>query len=346
MFCVRPFIGRRGPQPTDPGRVLVIRWDRIGDMVLSTPVFNALRAAFPDATIDVLASSSNAPIVADHPAVDEVIVWQGRTRSIWSRRSLRALRDLGQKQYDLVVDLIIDWPVSASLLAARIAPHRIGFSDLGKGAFHTLRGPRSDRRTHLLTNNTRLLDTLGVNAREILPALAIPGKSPPFKLKKISIHPGGFYESQRWSAVRWIELAGELLISGDIDEICLIPDPGDQSGLEALWTERLPESAIIRPVGVAGLVAEIADLDALLCNNSGPLHIAGALGIPSLSTLGPTNPDMWWPVGERQVVVQSATRSVDDIDVQEMLEGWEILKAECRVPEMNGGPISHGPEST
>ncbi|MFC1499618.1 glycosyltransferase family 9 protein [Candidatus Zixiibacteriota bacterium] len=344
LFCAGLFLGRRVSRPGPPDRILVIRWDRIGDMVLSTPVFQALRSTYPDAAIDVLASSSNAPIVEDHPAVDEVIVWQGRTRSIWSRGSLNALRDLREKEYELVVDLLIDWPVSTALLAALIAPQRIGFSDHGKGGLYTRRGPRSDRRVHLLANNTRLLKTLNIDASGILPSLAVPRISPPFKLKRVGIHPGGFYESQRWPVTRWVELAGELLNSGDIESVCLIPDPADESDLAVLWKERVPGAMISSPADIGALVHEIARFDVLLCNNSGPLHIAGAVGVPTLSTLGPTNPDMWWPVGERQVVVQSATRSVDDICVPDMLEGWEILKDECRRSDRSDESISHDPE--
>ncbi len=344
LICIRPFIGRQVPLTPSPKHILVIRWDRIGDMVLSTPVFQTLKAAYPEAAIDVLASSSNAPIVAEHPAVDEVIVWQGRTRSIWSRHSLKALRDLREREYDLVVDLLIDWSVSTALLAALIAPHRTGFSDHGKGACYTLRGPRSDSRTHLLTNNARLLDSLGIDARGIRPSLAIPRLSPPFRLKKVVIHPGGYYESQRWPALRWVELAGELLTSADIDEVCLMPDPADESNLAALWQKQVPGGAIISPADIGELMTEIARFDAVLCNNSGPLHIAGALGISTLSTLGPTNPDMWWPVGDRQVVVESASSRVEDIGVPDMLEGWKILKDECTVSEREGGQNSYNPE--
>ncbi len=329
LALCRPLFGRRKELRGNPGRLLVIRWDRIGDMVLSTPVFEALKQRFPNAVLDILASSTNGPVVRDHPAVDNVLVWTGAPRSIWSLRSLAAVMRLRRTGYDLVVDLYMDWPISSALLSALIAPLRIGLSEAGKSAFYTLRGPEADRSRHLVENNASLLQALGISSTGIIPRLGLPGKAPPFSLSTIGIHPGGHYSSQRWPEERWLDLAMRLKEVEGVEEIILLLDQSEHSNLEAQWRRQLPGNPVVCPSDTHELMLAISELDVLLCNNSGPLHLAGALGVPTLSTMGPTNPDMWWPVGERQVVVQSADRSVENISVEQMIKGWQELRSAC-----------------
>ena len=83
---------------------------------------------------------------------------------------------------------------------------------------------------------------------------------------------------------------------------------------------------VVRSADAGALATEIARLDVLLCNNSGPLHIAGALGVPTLSTLGPTNRAMWWPVGSEHEVVEAAGGDVGEIGIDAMWAAWERLR--------------------
>lgn len=329
LLLCRPLFGRRRQLPDSFERILIIRWDRIGDMVLSTPALEALRRRFPDAGIDVLASSMNAPVLIKHPSVDNVIVWKGPPGSLWSYRSPGAVRLLRRNGYDLVLDMIMDWPVSSALLAALVAPYRSGFREAGKEAFYTLQGSEPDRGRHLVENNARLLEILGVTSADTHPYLGIKRREPGYPVR-VGIHPGGFYPAQRWPAGCWIELIQRMRKDTPVKEVVLLHDPGADNSLEDDWRREMPGSDIIRSENVYDLIETIQELDTLLCNNSGPLHIAGALGVPTLSTMGPTNPDLWWPLGEGQVVVRSHTSSVEDITVEDMMQGWKVLLDYCR----------------
>jgi len=298
-------------------------------MVLSTPAFESLRHRFPNSELEVLASQVNAPLLRNHPVVDHVIVWGGAPRSLWSFKSLRAMIELKRRSYDLALDMVIDWPMSATLLAAYLAPCRTGFRLAGKGAFHTLPGARPDRHRHFIDNNDMLLEAIGVPSSGNLPSLGLTAKELPFPFASIGIHPGGHFEGQRWPSDRWIELLLRIKATDTIGEIVVLAEAGKEGELEIQSSERLPGCRIVHTQDVYRLALAIGGIDVLLCNNSGPLHIAGALGIPTLSTLGPTNRDMWWPKGDIHVVVESATSSVEDIPVDSMLEGWKALKKKC-----------------
>ena len=330
LALCRPLFGRKRELPESMGRLLVIRWDRIGDMVLSTPVFKALKHKYPDAVLDVLASPTNAPVLRGHPAVDHVITWEGAPRSLWSLKSLGAVRKLRRAGYDLAIDMVMDWPLSSALLSALLAPYRIGFTWAGRDTFFTLQGTRPDRCRHLVDNNARLLESIEVKLLENLPYLGLPRKNPPFALTRIGIHTGGYFSSQRWPIERWVELTLRIKEDYGIGDVVLLLDPIEREDLEAVWKQQLPGYRIVQAADACELILAAGELDALLCNNSGPLHMAGALGIPTISTLGPTNPDMWWPIGDRQVVVQSPTDSVEDISVEQMLEGWRSLQVMCK----------------
>ena len=107
--------------------------------------------------------------------------------------------------------------------------------------------------------------------------------------------------------------------------VLLLPPEGEE-GLARAWESGPGSRGVIRSADAAALAAEIARLDALLCNNSGPLHIAGALGVPTLSTMGPTNRVRWWPVGSEHEVVVAGEGDVTEIDVEMMWEAWKRLR--------------------
>ncbi len=322
--------GQRGQRrvslpPEDPERLLVIRWDRIGDMVLTTPLLAALRRRFPSARLDVLASPANAPVLRDHPDVDRVVVWTGRPRSLRGRESRHALAGLRRERYGLVVDPIMDWPLPPARLAARLAPLRIGFGGGGREVFYSLPAPLPDEGAHFLANNARLLAALGIEAPATLPRLGLPPRDPPTALRALGVQPGGFYPAQRWPFKRWVELVSGLLDSGGITSAVLLLAPDDEAALARTWASGCPGQPVVRPADAWELATAIRGLDLLLCNNSGPLHLAGALGVPTLSTLGPTDPVRWWPVGPHQVVVRSPDGTIEGIRTEQMRAGWEEL---------------------
>lgn len=286
--------GRRAGAGTQ--KILVIRPDRLGDLILSVPFLESLRAAYPSARIDIMVRPYIAELARIIPAVDDVIVYNGLTDS---------LRRIRSRRYDIVVDMLYDHSVKTAFVALFSgSPVRIGFSGGYREVLFTdpvdVNGPGKG----MAAVNLELLKPLGAAARTAIPRLG-PWAKPREKAGalKIAIHPGGYYASQRWSPESFAELGrmladrygANIVVVGGPDERTLIGRVAKGIGRGGV-EEALPS--------MRGLADLLSGCDLVICNNSGPLHLAAALGVPTVSTMGPSDPALWWPSGEGHIVVR------------------------------------------
>lgn len=306
-FLLPLFVMRRRarscPDASKIRRVLVLRTDRVGDMVLSTPSLTCLRREYPDAEITLMAPPAPAEIIRHHPAVDHVAVLTDR-----------ALPREMIGRFDLAIDLTPDDSLRSALLVHRTAaPYRAGFSGWGRSVFFNLRGPRPDQSKHILKINRELLETLGVRPTDDdRPALFVTpdergraqsliaslGAGAP----RVAIHPGAHYPSQRWSPECYADLA--TLLTERVGAACIVlAGPGENDLVDRVC-DATPDALRAGELTMREMMALVACCELFLGNNSGPLHIAGALGIPTVSVMGPTNPVRFGPVGPSDRVIR------------------------------------------
>lgn len=298
---------RRITTPHSPARVsriLVVRTDRLGDMALTAPALLDLRDHFRRATITVLAPAGPLALLENHPAVDR--------RVVLDRGGLpREMTD----GFDLAIDFTPDENLRGAFLAARSrAPLRIGFAAAGRQALFTLRAPRADPGRHLVDLHRELLASLGVTPRDRGPSLFVSPEERGWAQSRLAalgaaaprvvVHPGGHYPSQRWAPERFAEVI--TLLTERTGAACIVlHGPGEERLAErvcAASSDALPAG----PLSVRRLLALIASCEIFLGNNSGPLHMAAALGIPTVSVLGPTDPARFSPRGPADRVVRHA----------------------------------------
>lgn len=284
-------------------------------MVLSTPALMALKAHFPAARLTVLAGPTNHGVLDGHPAVDEVIVFDDR----FMRRPLRFLRQvstLRRRCFEIVVDPLIGNDLKSAALAwASGAPLRVGFSGAGREVFFNRPASFPDCGRHFVDATLDLIETVGVRAEERIPRLnpqrgdagwamgwiaahTIPG------LPVIGVHPGAHYPSQRWPARHYawlIEDVHRKLCSQTV----MIGGPGDRAAIQTIAASAKVPVPIYTGDDLGRSFALIAQCDVLVCNNSGPLHAAAALGVPTVSFMGPTHASRWWPRGGRHRVLRT-----------------------------------------
>lgn len=293
---------RRPPSASRVARILVIRCDRIGDMALTTPALLDLRDHFRRAEITVLAPPAPLSLLEAHPAVDHRVALAGG----------RLPQDLAGR-FDLVVDFTPDEDLRGALLArASRARFRAGFRAFGRQACFSLRGPRADPRRHIVDLNRDLLETLGITPGGRRPSLHVTreergaaqarlaalGAAGP----RVVVHPGGHYPSQRWPAERFADLVTAL--TGRTGAACVIvAGPGEQE-LCGRICAATPDALATGPLGVREMMAVLASCDLFIGNNSGPLHVASALGLPTVSVMGPTDPLRFAPRGPADRVVR------------------------------------------
>jgi len=301
---------RSPPDPATIREILFLRHDRIGDLALSLPILRRLKQAFPGAHLTVVASPSNRDILRHNPVVDEVFVYRG---------FVSYLKFVTHHRFDLAVDPFHNehrlLPAFMTLLTG--ARHRIGFALAGREVFFTLSAPFYDEHKSFHQLMQLLLDSLGITetmageAAETVPLIllsleeeweAAAMTAPLCDKRLIAIHPGAFYPAQKWPLERFVEVAKELSRQGfgiiffaptkEFPDFDLVR-PGDDSGL-----------LVIRETSMRQFIAILSRCALLICNNSGPLHLAWALGIRTVSLMGPTIPAVWWPQGRKHKVLR------------------------------------------
>ncbi|MDD5566242.1 MAG: glycosyltransferase family 9 protein [Candidatus Omnitrophica bacterium] len=294
------------PKEGDINTILLLRHDRLGDMVVSTAVFEALKRRFPSSVIIVLASRRNAELIQSDPAVDEVVVYQG---------PIRYYKEFRRKKIDLAIDLFLTYELKQAFLTMLSgARYRLGFEKAGREVFFNVKGPVVASCRSMKEQLLELLKPLGVSGAGIEPRLVVSQEekalafdyliSRGFRKEdlNIAIHPGGFYPSQRWPVDRFVEVA-KLCINRYGARIILFEDKFDKELIRGMEEKIGSRSIASGALSIRQFMASVAQCDLLLCNNSGPLHIAAALGVPTVSTLGPTDRNLWSPGGKKHIVL-------------------------------------------
>jgi len=295
-------------------KILVVRADRLGDLILSLPFLKGLRAAFPEAEITLLAQNFAADLITDE--ADRIM--QADDPGLHAR--------LKSSRFDLAIDMHYDYTLATALLCrASGARWRAGFDIAGRGFLFNIRVPATERK-HFLQETADILASLGVQPDLKPPSLSVRGgdRAAAVALLKdknldpktlAAVHPGGYYREQRWPATRFIELLNRLHESRKFSFL-LLGGTQDAQLLEEIHAGLRGPALNAGGLDLKLAAALTAQAAFFIGNNSGPLHMACALGLPTVSTMGPTDPVRWQPVGQRNIVVRKP--DVEDITVSEM----------------------------
>ncbi len=293
--------------------ILFIRTDRIGDMVLSTPALTAIKVRWPEARLTVLASPINACVLKNNTFVDEVIVYPAEAPFAIRRKVFEIIR---RRDFDLAVDPYDDYELKTAWLAWRSgAALRIGYEIGGRDNFFN--GPTLPPKggRHFVDTALDLLGLIGCPTYDRQPGIFLNveeccwadtwlkernlGRRP-----LLAIHPGGHYETQRWPPEYYAALLRLLSNDGGVD-IIVFGTTTETKKLEAIISET-PSSRQIYYFDndLRRFFALLYRCRLLICNNSGPLHCATALGVPTISFMGPTEKDRWYPLGKGHLVLR------------------------------------------
>ena len=311
----------RSRLPGDPRSILVVQLDHIGDAVLTTPMLRALHERFPGAAIDVLASQCNRQVFESNPHVREVHVsefnWHAREpgKQSYFAEVARLGRTLRRNRYELGIDPRGDFLVTLVLWLAGIT-RRLGWA-CGGCAFLLTDIATWDSSRHEADARRALLEPLGIVSAQRKPEL-FPSWADDYQIREslaaltnlrrpvVVVHAGAGTPAKRWPDSH---LAG--LLKGLIDcfdaSVILVGGPRDQCLAKQLarahdgvfdWTGRLT---------LMQLAALTAEADLFIGPDSGPAHIASAMGTPSVVLFSGTNrAECWTPVGPRVRVVRHA----------------------------------------
>jgi len=294
-------------------RILIARTDRIGDVILSTPVIKAMRQAYPHAYIAMLVSPYTKDIVEGNPYLDEVLVLDKDVRHKSWLGFLKFSFLLRRKRFDLAIILHPASRVHLLAFSAGIR-RRIGYDyKLGFLLTDRLRHTKQLGQRHEAEYNLDLLKILGIEAKD--KNLFIPLKEAAEKWaedlfkrqgikpsdKLLVIHPGASCVSKIWPAERFAETTDKLAEKYGF-KILVIAGPRDIAVAEKVAANiRYPLINLAGKTSVAQLASLLKRCRLFISNDSGPVHIACAVGTPVISIFGRAqkglSPMRWGPLG-------------------------------------------------
>lgn len=304
-------------------RFLIVRLGALGDVVHAIPVAAALRRAFPSSRIDWLVSAKHREILDLVPVIDRRLVINDRGGTSDGTSLLESVRELRSNHYDVALDLqgLIK---SAMLTRASGARRVIGFSsgyarerlarlfykeacDLGRGGLYS---PAETR--HVVEMNLGLLEPLGVTVGKAeFPIEEVDSKVARWASSHTGgayglLNPGAAWPNKRWPPARFAALAVELRNRRGLMSVILWgPDE------ETLAKETLAAAdgaAVISPkTTIADIVALARGAAVMVSGDTGPTHIAAALGTPIVGLYGPTRPSRNGPMAAEDVTVSRDT---------------------------------------
>jgi len=296
--------------PTAIRRILAVRLDRLGDLVLTLPALDDLADAYPNAHRAVMVPPAHAPLLRGRSAIHRVVVAEhdGDVGAL-------AIR-IAAIEPDLAIDFspVDDLRAARAMALARV-PFRVGLAGGGREVYFTETiAPGRQSRPLTETNGLVIRASGGIpsnaapvvevdrdsgfEAEGLLRQLGAPSGWP-----RIAVHPGGYYPSQRWPVERFADVA-VALAARHTGKVVILGGPGDDELVRALHRFGAEHSVMVPPVDVANLAAVLSRCDILIANNSGPLHLGGAVGLPTVSVMGPTDPVRFWPMGAEQAVLR------------------------------------------
>lgn len=331
-----------------PRNILVIDFGQLGDVVMSLPALRAIREHFPQSRITVAAGTPSCEIVGLSGCADEIIaVDRVALRDgfipLSIARIYRMVKDLRRRNFDFVIDLHSFSETNLmgflSGAAKRLFARRPGRS-LDFLANFRPKPPvdQNDPDQHLVDRYLDVLKPLGISDVPRIPAITprnTDNGSIDAKLKKakaesgaplVGLFPGAGHPGRAWPMERWAELADFLIRNDGVRPVVFI-GPEERAAAGDM-RRTFPASAIfLEKLSIGELAAAQARLAVFVSNDTGPVHIAAAVGAPIVVLIGRSTPHAYVPLANSKRLIFS--EGVHTIDVEQVYGATrELLAAE------------------
>jgi heptosyltransferase I len=303
-----------------PTRILLIKLSALGDVIQTLPTLEAIREAYPQAEMSWLVEEAAAPILADHPALDILLVsrrrsWLAAWRQLDTWRELQGLvQTLRRQQYDLVIDLQGLLKSAFWTFLAR-SPRKVGFDRTREYSYLALteRLPPYNPDEHAVRRYLRLAQYLGAAGEPVRFRLALPAgtgqdleslwreKSGPL----IVMHPGTRWPTKHWPPESFASLADSLIAERQA-RVVFTGSPADRALIAHIRSQMTsPATDLSGRTDLKALARLFYQADAAVTTDTGPMHLAAAVGTPVAAVFGPTAPWRTGPLGRQHRVIRT-----------------------------------------
>ncbi len=300
----------------DAQRICLIKPSALGDVIQTLPLLPILRERFPHAEISWVVGDRLTDLLDGHPHLDRVIRFeQRRAFGGW----IRLLRELRQREFDLVFDLQ-GLLRTAVMTAATRAPLRIGLETAREGSHLVCHGLLHDsgRLVPAHIRYWRVAEAIGMGGfrRETIVPIRQDDRNRMQELLRglsgpmLAIHPGARWVTKRWPVEKFAAVAAKakrsfcfsFLILGSRSEMPVA------THLERLLRRFVPSAGLVNLAGqttLRQLAAALQFADVLLTNDSGPMHLAAGLGTPVVGIFTCTDPQRSGPPGDSHELIST-----------------------------------------
>lgn len=305
--------GRVGPLTL---KILILKPSSLGDVIQALPVLRLLRSHFREAQIFWWIDSQLAPLLAEDPDLTGLVRFERRR---WRQprhwpEMLQSVRWMRDQQFDLVIDLQCLLRSAAFAWLAN-GKQLIGLDDYREGAsgFYDVAVPRKSFHTHAVDWYLSVLPVLGVpvhNNFQWLPerpklAAMIETKWKVKQSRWIAIQPGARWENKRWPAAHFAKLVQLLAKKFPDTRFAILGSDTDRpSGKVIAEAEPSRCLNLCGEISLFEMIEWLRLSDVMVTNDTGPMHVAAALGKPVVALFGPTEPHRTGPYGQLDHVVR------------------------------------------
>lgn len=304
----------RHGQPAPVMRIMVRMPNWIGDAVMATPALASIREAFPAVHIAVVANPLVAALFTFHPCCDRVIVFDKRGRHQGAGGFWRFCCELRRERFDLAI--LLQNAFEAAFMAALAGiPRRAGYRTDGRRLLLNAGVPAVDKKhgLHHVDYYLQLLRQLDFTVDSRQPRLALAQEEEQWAAgclgsgEWVAVNPGASYGSaKRWIPERFAAVADGLTDAYGV-RVVLTGGPGElEIGAHIERAMRHAPLNLIGRTSVRELMAVLARCRLMVTNDSGPMHIAAAFGVPTVAIFGPTDHTTTSPLGDRCRIVRNA----------------------------------------
>ncbi len=297
-------------------KILILKPSSLGDVIQALPVLRLLKLHYPDSEIFWWIDSALAPLIEGDPDLTGIVRFE---RKRWSKpqhwpEMIRSVQWLRAQHFDLVIDLQCLLRSSAFAWLAR-GKFLAGLDEVREGArgFYDHAAPRKTFHTHAVDWYLSVLPPLGVPVHKNFdwlperPAISAAVKSK-WKIdgaKWIAIQPGARWKNKRWPAKFFAELVRTLAEKFPDVRFAILGDKGDQP-LGAMISQAAAERCVnlCGATSLPEMIEWVRRCDLMVTNDTGPMHVAAALGKPLVALFGPTAPERTGPYGQLENVLR------------------------------------------
>ena len=320
-----PTAGERG----DSSPILVVPYMWIGDFVRCHSVVKLLRSRWPERPVDMLSNANNAPLIDYMPGLRRAVVCDLPRRRLALRQVSALAERLRAEHYGTALVMLRTWKSALAPFLAGI-PERVGF--VGEARFWLINDLRwGERRLE------RMIDRCGAlalpNGAPLPPDWPLPELRVPLAERAawlarqdlageprpiVVLCPGAIGPGKRWPTGHGAELARLLADSGVA--VWVVGGPGEAEAAQEIVRTGGDRVRDLTGPDLRNAILALAAADAAVSNDSGLMHVAAAIGTPTVALFGPTSPRLWAPLNPLAAVLEPAgddgdvrRRKVDDI---------------------------------